>query len=167
MVKKDLFEPISLTYPQALDEALCYGWIDSGGHRHPGFPGCNYIRFTPRKAKGLWSKRNVGIVERLEKEGRMAEPGRQAVQAAKADGRSNVAYAGSSTAEPPADFLDALEKVPKANTTYESLNKGYRWEIYFRLVNLKTQAGREENIKRYVDMLAVVRHPCRINAKRL
>lgn len=151
--------PTSLTYPQALDEALCYGWIDSGGRKRADLPGAHYFRFTKRKPNGLWSKRNVGFVERLLKDGRMQAPGIACVEAAKADGRWNSAYAGSATAELPSDFLTAVEAVPAAKTTYETLNRGNRWAIYFRLLQLKTQAGREKRIQAYVIMLAEGKTP--------
>lgn len=146
--------PTSLRYSQALDEALCYGWIDSGGHKRADLPGAHYFRFTKRKPNGLWSKRNVGYVERLQKEGRLQAPGIASVEAAKADGRWDSAYAGSATAELPSDFLTAVEAVPAAKVTFDTLNRGNRWAIYFRLLQLKTQKGREKRIQAYVDMLA-------------
>jgi uncharacterized protein YdeI (YjbR/CyaY-like superfamily) len=164
-VKKGFTHPTTLTYPEALDEALCYGWIDSGGQRRKDIPNSQYFRFTPRKPKGLWSKRNVGFIERLETEGRMKPPGRAVVEAAKADGRWDAAYSGSGSAEPPKEFLDALEEVPEAKMAWEGLGKGERWAVYFTLINLKTQAGREKRIKGFVEMLARGEKPKKLGGK--
>lgn len=142
----------TIRYDQALDEALCYGWIDSGGRKEDD--SIYLYRFCPRKTNSLWSKRNVGYVERLEKENRIQTAGRVAIEEAKVNGRWASAYSGSGNAEMPPDFLAALEKVPAAKTVWEKLNKGNRWRIYFRLNNLKTAAGREKRILADVEMLA-------------
>ena len=142
----------TLRYEEALDEALCFGWIDSGGRR---LDESNHLyRFCPRKADSLWSKRNVSYVERLEREMRMQPAGCAAVERAKANGRWASAYSGSGSTEMPLDFLAALEKVPAAKEAWEGLNKGNRWRIYFRLNNLKTASGREKRIQADVEMLA-------------
>ncbi|KAK7192844.1 hypothetical protein DPSP01_012945 [Paraphaeosphaeria sporulosa] len=142
----------NLRYDQALDEALCYGWIDSGGRKVDD--SIYLFRFCPRKPGSLWSKRNVSYVERLEKENRMQPAGRATIEAAKANGRWASAYSGSGNTEMPPDFLAALEKAPAAKATWEQLNKGNRWRIYFRLNNLKTAAGREKRIQADVEDLA-------------
>ncbi|GAW23089.1 hypothetical protein ANO14919_126390 [Xylariales sp. No.14919] len=152
LAKKGNTLPTSLTYAQALDEALCYGWIDGQAR---GGDKCTYSqRFTPRTAKSLWSRRNVQHVARLEKEGRVTAAGRAAIDAAKADGRWDAAYAGQSTAEPPPEFLAAVAAVPAAQATWDALNRTNRFAIYFRLQALKTQAGREKRIAAFVEMLA-------------
>lgn len=143
---------INLHYDQALDEALCYGWIDSGGHKVDD--SIHLFRFCPRKPGSLRSKRNVSCVERLEKENRIQPPGRAKIEEAKTNGRWTSAYSGSGNTEMPPDFLAALEKVPAAKATWEQLNKGNRWRIYFRLNYLKTAAGREKRIRTDVENLA-------------
>ena len=149
----------SLTYEQALDEALCHGWIDSGGSGSGKLDEVSYrYRFTPRRPNSAWSKRNVGYAERLEREGRMQPSGRAAIAAAKADGRWDGAYSGSATDEAVAqgipDFLPAVKRVPAAQKAWDSLSKGNRWHIYFTLINLKTAAARERRIEGFVGMLA-------------
>lgn len=152
MAKKDIQKPTSLTYLQALDEALCYGWIDSRGRKRDDTT--HIYRFTPRAAKGMWSKRNIGFVERLIEEGRMEPAGLATVEAAKADGRWDAAYSGPSTAEVPQYFLDAVSENLAAKLTWDQLNRGNRYAIYMRLVSLKTDAGREKRTKAFVEMLA-------------
>ncbi|KAI1737901.1 hypothetical protein F4680DRAFT_202041 [Xylaria scruposa] len=152
LAKKGNTVPTSLTYAQALDEALCQGWIDGQAR---GGDECTYSqRFTPRTPKSLWSARNVQHIARLEKEGRVTALGRAAVDAAKADGRWDGAYAGQSTAEPPPEFLAAVAAVPEARAMWDCLTRSNRFAIYFRLNALKTQAGRERRIAAFVEMLA-------------
>src|SRR5438876_8456864 len=92
LAKKGTDKPTSLTYDQALEEALCHGWIDGQAGRRDA---ATYRqRFTPRRPRSSWSKRNVGIAERLLAEGRMEQAGISAVERAKADGRWEAAYAG-------------------------------------------------------------------------
>ena len=152
LAKKGTTDPTSLTQPQAVDEALCYGWIDSQGKG--GNKAICYQRFTPRTAKSIWSQRNIGNVARLESEGRMQPRGWEEVEKAKADGRWAAAYAGPATMVPPAEFLDAVAKVPEAQVLWENLTSQNRFAICFRLHNLKTEAGRQKRIAAYVDMLA-------------
>ncbi|KAI3333081.1 hypothetical protein F4824DRAFT_473094 [Ustulina deusta] len=152
LAKKGSTVPTSLTYAQALDEALCQGWID--GQARGGDERTYSQRFTPRTPKSLWSRRNVEHVARLEQEGRVTAVGRAAIDAAKADGRWGAAYAGQSTAEPPPEFLAAVAAVPEAQAMWDSLNRSNRFAIYFRLNALKTQAGKEKRIAAFVEMLA-------------
>ncbi|KAI1447836.1 bacteriocin-protection, YdeI or OmpD-associated-domain-containing protein [Annulohypoxylon stygium] len=154
--KKGAKLPTSLTYAQALDEALCHGWIDGQARKNEGSNAdSSYLqRFTPRAARSAWSKRNVEYIARLEQEGRITEAGRRAVEAASADGRWEAAYAGSATAELPPDFLAAVEIIPTAQATFETLSRQSRFHIYYRLNSLKTVAGREKRIAAFVDMLA-------------
>lgn len=151
LAKKGTTAPTSLSYSQALDEALCYGWID--GQARKGDEATYSQRFTPRAAKSTWSKRNVGHIARLEEENRMRDAGRAAVDKAKADGRWDAAYAGSADAEASEDFLAALKEVPVALAAWEGLNKTSRYAMYLRLKSLKTPAGRKRRIKAYVEML--------------
>ncbi|KAI3322133.1 hypothetical protein HD806DRAFT_501076 [Xylariaceae sp. AK1471] len=150
--KKGNTAPTSLTYAQALDEALCQGWID--GQARGGDERAYAQRFTPRTSKSLWSRRNVEHIARLEKAGRVTALGRAAVDAAKADGRWDAAYAGQATAEPPAEFLAAVAAVPEAQAMWDALTRSNRYAMYFRLNALKTQAGREKRIAAFVEMLA-------------
>lgn len=152
LAKKGTTAPTSLKYSQALDEALCYGWID--GQARKGDDKTYSQRFTPRAAKSSWSKRNVGHIARLEAEDRMRDAGREAVEKAKADGRWDAAYAGSADAEVSEDFLAVLGEVPSAMKTWEGMNKTSRYVVYLRLKSLKTIAGREKRIKAFVEMLA-------------
>ncbi|KAI0449128.1 hypothetical protein F5B21DRAFT_495345 [Xylaria acuta] len=152
LAKKGNTVPTSLTYAQALDEALCQGWID--GQARGGDERTYSQRFTPRTAKSLWSARNVKHIARLEKEGRVTALGRAAVDAAKADGRWDAAYAGQSTAEPPPEFLAAVAAVPEAQAMWDCLTRSNRFAIYFRLNALKTQAGKTKRIAAFVEMLA-------------
>ena len=149
--KKGTVHPTSLSLNDALEEALCYGWINGQGHT---IDDATYIgRFTPRRAKSIWAKRNVDIVERLEREDRMTDAGRAVIDAAKADGRWQKAYAGPATAEAPADLLAAVAAEPSAQKTWDSITKQSRWMMYFQLNNLRTAAGRQKKIRSYVDML--------------
>ena len=150
--RKGTVEPTSLSLDQAVEEALCYGWINGQGQ---SVDASTYsARMTPRRAKSMWSKRNVDIVARMETEGRMQEAGRTAVEAAKADGRWGKAYAGGvATASMPEDLLTAIASDEHAQGNWNSLSKQSRYMMYITLNNLKTQAGREKRIKTYVEML--------------
>ncbi|EPS37451.1 hypothetical protein H072_8919 [Dactylellina haptotyla CBS 200.50] len=152
LAKKGVTNPTSLTYAQALDEALCHGWID--GQAKSIDEKTFSHRFTPRTAKSIWSKRNVGIISRLESEDRMCAGGIAAVAAAKADGRWDAAYEGSKNADVPVDFLEALEGSAEAKRMYEILTKANKYAIYWRLQNLKTEKGRKKRIQEFVEMLA-------------
>ncbi len=141
----------AVTYAEALDEALCYGWID--GQKKSGDEEWWLQKFTRRGARSVWSKVNTGHIERLTKEGRMQAAGMAVVEAAKADGRWDNAYSSASTAEMPEDFLAALEKAPKAKAFYETLNKTNRYAFYFRIQSAKRPETREKRIKDFVAML--------------
>ncbi|MBO0898077.1 YdeI/OmpD-associated family protein [Arthrobacter sunyaminii] len=142
----------NLSYAGALQEALCFGWIDGQANKRDGE---SYLqRFTPRGKRSIWSLRNVGYVEQLEAEGRMQPSGRAAVEQAKADGRWDAAYAGPATAVMPADLVAAIAAVPEAQATYDILNSQNRYALFFRLSTLKTAAARERRIAAVVQMLA-------------
>ncbi|MBJ7356522.1 YdeI/OmpD-associated family protein [Nocardioides sp.] len=142
----------TLTWAQAVEELLCYGWIDGqGGKRDEG----SYtIRITPRRARSMWSQRNVQLVEQLERQRRMRAAGRAAVEAAKADGRWAAAYAASSVAEVPADLLDAIAAQPEAQRMFDVLTKTNRFALYHRLNAVKRAETRERKIREFVAMLA-------------
>lgn len=142
----------TLTWQTALDEALCFGWIDGQARRRD--EQSSFQRFTPRGPKSRWSLRNVEHIDRLEAEGRMTAAGRAAVEAAKADGRWEAAYAGPATAETPPDLLAAIAAVPEAQAMYDVLTSQNRFALYHRITSLKTEAARARNIEKYVAMLA-------------
>lgn len=141
-----------LTYAQALDEALCFGWID--GQARSRDEGSYFQRFTPRGPRSIWSIRNRTYVDRLRSEGRMREAGERAVAAAQADGRWDRAYAGPATAEVPADLAAAIGADPAALAMFGTLSSQNRYAMIFRISQLKTQAARERNIAKFVAMLA-------------
>ncbi|MEI7056019.1 YdeI/OmpD-associated family protein [Nocardioides sp. CCNWLW239] len=142
----------TLTWQTALDEALCFGWIDGQARRRD--EQSSFQRFTPRGPKSRWSLRNVEHIGRLEAEGRMTAAGRAAVEAAKADGRWEAAYAGPATAETPPDLLAAIAAVPEAQAMYDVLTSQNRFALYHRITSLKTEAARARKIEEYVAMLA-------------
>ena len=142
----------TLDYDSALDEALCFGWIDGQVGRRDAES--YYQRFTPRGPRSNWSLRNVGHIARLESEGRMHPAGRAAVQSAKADGRWDRAYAGPASATTPADLLEAIAAVPSAQAMFDVLSSQNRYALYFRLSQLKPGEARERKIAAFVDQLA-------------
>jgi uncharacterized protein YdeI (YjbR/CyaY-like superfamily) len=145
-------EPTSLSYGEALEEALCHGWID--GQAKGGDERTYRQRFTPRRPRSAWSRRNVGIVERLHADGRMHPAGLTAVEQAKADGRWQMAYAGAASIEVPDDLAAALAAEPRAQAMFEILTSQNRYAILYRVSGVKRAATRERNIARFVAMLA-------------
>src|SRR3954447_18616839 len=121
----------SLTWQQAVDEALCVGWID--GQTRKRDEQTSSIRFTPRRARSVWSSRNVENVARLTAEGRMLPAGLAAVEAAKADGRWAAAYAPSSESELPADLAEAIAAVPAAQAMFDVLTRTNRYALIHRV----------------------------------
>lgn len=152
LAKKGTTEPTSLSYDQALDEALCHGWID--GQVRKLDEGTFRQRFTPRRARSVWSKRNVGIVARLEREGRMLAPGAAEVQRAKADGRWESAYAGQATIEMPDDLSAALKANPDAQAMFDVLSSQNRYAVLLRVSGAKRADTRARRIEKFVAMLA-------------
>lgn len=141
----------SITYNEALDEALCYGWVD--GQLKTFDPSSYLQKFTPRRAHSIWSKRNVEHIARLEKEGKIQPSGLKAVEAAKADGRWDKAYDSPSTMAMPADLLQELSKNNKANAFFESLSKANKYAIAWRLHTAKKPETREKRMKIILEML--------------
>lgn len=141
----------SITPKEAIDVVLCWGWIDGvrKGFDHKSF----LQRYTPRRAKSVWSQVNVENVARLIIEGRMTEHGLKQVEAAKADGRWEKAYRVSNS-ELPADLLAAIEAEPLAKATLDKLNAQNRFALAFRVNSLKTEAGRWKRIAAFVEMLS-------------
>jgi len=142
----------TLTWQQAVDEALCFGWIDGQARKRD--QESSWIRFTPRRPRSVWSQRNVAHVARLEEQGRMLPAGRAAVDAAKADGRWATAYAPSSEAEVPADLLAAIAAVPAAQAMFDVLTKTNRFSLIYRVNAVKRAETRERKISEFVAMLA-------------
>jgi uncharacterized protein YdeI (YjbR/CyaY-like superfamily) len=142
----------SIDYAQALDVALCYGWID--GQKDSYDEESWLQKFTPRGPKSVWSKKNTEHIARLIKDGKMQPAGLAVVEAAKKDGRWDRAYEGQSKATLPQDFLDALEKNKKAKAFFATLNKTNTYAIFYRIQHAKKQETRERKIKEFVAMLA-------------
>jgi uncharacterized protein YdeI (YjbR/CyaY-like superfamily) len=151
LAKKGIVEPTSLTRNEAVEEALCYGWID--GQAHTIDDETWMQRYTPRGAKSIWSKRNVGLVERLESEGRMQDAGRAAVESAKQDGRWQRAYGGTANLDEMRDLIAAIEMDSAALSAWNDLSQGAKSQVYFRLSALKTEVGRAKHIRDYVEKL--------------
>ena len=141
----------SINYHEALDEALCYGWID--GQAKP-FDDKSWIqRFTPRRARSIWSKRNIENIARLETAGRMKPSGLKAFESARADGRLDKAYDSPGNMSVPDDFLNQLAKDKKAVAFFETLNKANKYAIAWRLQTAKKPETREKRIKTILEML--------------
>ena len=141
----------TITYAKALDEALCYGWIDS---QAKSFDDKSYLqRFGPRKPKSMWSKRNRTHIERLTKEGRMKPAGLSQVASAKADGRWDGAYDSPKNMEVPDDLLKALAKHKKAEQFFKSLNKANVYAIAWRLQTAKKPETRQKRMDLILAML--------------
>ena len=125
----------SVTYAEALDQALCFGWID--GQKKPFDRESWFQKFTPRRPRSGWSKKNTEHVERLISSGEMTPSGLAEVKAAKADGRWNSAYDSFGSAVPPADFLKELAKSKKASAFFKTLSKTNLYSIIYRLQTAK------------------------------
>ena len=140
-----------ITYDEALDVALCHGWIDGQVARFDD----DYVlqAFTPRRRTSPRSQRNVGHVARLIEAGRMRPAGQREIDRAKADGRWDAAYQVKD-APVPDDLRAALDATPAAAEFFEKLSGQNRWAIIFRLSQLKTADGRSRNVEKYVAMLA-------------
>lgn len=148
--KKDSGEP-TVTYAEALDEALCFGWIDGLKQSHDELSWRQ--RFTPRRPKSGWSKINTRHVERLIKAGRMRAAGQAQINAAKKDGRWTAAYDSQSKATFPEDFLAALRPNRKAFTFFESLSKSNRYAIAYRLQTAKKPETKQRRMEMILAML--------------
>jgi uncharacterized protein YdeI (YjbR/CyaY-like superfamily) len=140
----------SVTWDDVVIEALCWGWID--GVKKPIDDQAYFQRITPRKARSKWSKRNREHAERLIIEGRMMKPGLMQINAAKADGSWENAYTASEM-DMPADFLAALERLPKAKQFFETLNKSSRYAIAYELTSAKKPETRQRRFAKFITML--------------
>jgi len=150
IAKKGVAEP-SVTYAEALQLALCFGWIDS---QKRGFDDQHFLqRFTPRRPRGRWSKINREKAEALIEAGKMRPAGLAEVEAAKADGRWEAAYEGQRTAEVPADLQRELDANPTAAGFFASLDSANRYAITYRLEEAKRPETRERRLRKFVAML--------------
>jgi uncharacterized protein YdeI (YjbR/CyaY-like superfamily) len=144
----------SITIAEALDVVLCWGWID--GIRK-AFDERSFLqRYTPRRAKSIWSQINREHIRRLTKAGRMTPHGQRHVDAAKADGRWDAAYAPMRSALDdnfPDDLRTAIDASPRARRTFESLGRQNRYALAFRTTTMRTAAGRARKIAALVEML--------------
>jgi uncharacterized protein YdeI (YjbR/CyaY-like superfamily) len=142
----------TVTFVEALDAALCYGWIDS---QRAGFDGRFYLqRFTPRKPRSKWSQVNREKVAKLIEVGRMKPAGLREIERAKADGRWDAAYEPPSAATVPDDLRLELEKNERAREFFETLNSTNRYAILHRIQDAKKPETRARRIAKYVEMLA-------------
>jgi uncharacterized protein YdeI (YjbR/CyaY-like superfamily) len=151
LAKKGTLSPTSLRYDQALQEALCSGWID--GPKRSIDEAVFGQRFTPRRRTSLWSTRNIGIVAALQADGRMRDRGRAEVDRAKADGRWDRAYPGSSTAEVPDDLAAALSSSEAAAARFAVLNRQNRYAVIHRIVTAPSPTSRLNRLAKLVAML--------------
>jgi|SRR5580658_8571311 uncharacterized protein YdeI (YjbR/CyaY-like superfamily) len=151
VLAKNVVVPTSLTYAEALDEALCHGWIDgqTGVRDSTTF----LRRFTPRRSRSRWSARNVELIGRLRAQGRMLPAGEAEVERAQQDGRWEVAYTGSAAIEVPPDLAAALSANPKAQAMFNVLTSQNRYSILFRIGGAKQTATRARRIDQFVAML--------------
>jgi uncharacterized protein YdeI (YjbR/CyaY-like superfamily) len=152
LAKKGTTQPTRLSYDQALEEALCHGWIDGQVKRRD--EATFQQRFTPRRSRSPWSARNVGLIDRLEAEGRMHPAGVAEVERAKADGRWDAAYAGQATMAVPADLAVALAAEPRAAAMFEVLTGQNRFAVLLRIQTAKRADTRARRIQQFVSMLA-------------
>jgi uncharacterized protein YdeI (YjbR/CyaY-like superfamily) len=152
LAKKGASRPTSLTYDQALEEALCHGWIDGQVRRRDD---ATYRqRFSPRRPRSAWSKRNVEIAERLCRDGRMQPAGLAEIERARGDGRWEAAYAGAATIEVPDELAAALAASPAALRMFETLSSQNRYSILYRIATAKRPETRARRIEKFVAMLA-------------
>ena len=141
----------SVNYAQALDEALCFGWIDG---QKKSYDELSFLqKFTPRRPRSMWSKRNIEHVNRLKEAGSMTPAGLLEIKKAHADGRWEAAYDTPSDMQVPAYFLEELTKYPKAEEFYTGLNKTNKYAIAWRLQTAKTDVTRQRRIEKLIAML--------------
>jgi uncharacterized protein YdeI (YjbR/CyaY-like superfamily) len=152
LAKKGTTLPTSLSYDQALEESICFGWIDGQLNRRDD--STFRRRFTPRSPRSAWSKRNVAIAERLSSSDRMHQSGLDEVERAKADGRWKSAYAGQASAEVPDDLAAALRASPPAQAMFQELTGANRYSILYRIETAKKPETRARRIEQLVAMLA-------------
>ena len=142
----------SISYPESVEVSLCYGWIDGQANKYD--ENSYSQRFTPRRPKSIWAKKNIERVTRLIASGKMKPAGLKEIEAAKADGRWEMAYDSPATMEIPDDFLEALSKNQKAKFFFATLNKTNRYSIAWRLQTAKKPETREKRMNAILEMLS-------------
>ena len=152
LAKKGTTSPTSLTYDEALEVAICHGWVD--GQLAKRDEQTFRRRFTPRRRGSAWSKRNVAIVARLTDEDRMKPSGLAAVQRAKADGSWDSAYEGQSAITVPPDLAASLAATPAAQAMFDQLDAANRYAVLYRVSTAKRAETRQRRIEQLVSMLA-------------
>lgn len=151
LAKKGTTQPTSLRYDEALDEALCSGWID--GQKRSRDAATFLQRFTPRRARSMWSLRNTEHIARLEADGRMRPRGRAEVDKANADGRWDRAYPGSADAVVPDDLAQVLAANPVLNARFEALTRAERFSILGPLLTAATPEARARRLAKALEGL--------------
>jgi uncharacterized protein YdeI (YjbR/CyaY-like superfamily) len=150
LFKKDSGKQV-LTYAEALDEALCFGWID--GRKDP-YDAISWVQnFSPRRARSKWSKINTGHAERLVEAGKMMPPGQAQIDSAKKDGRWGASYPAPVDATIPEDFLAALAKNKRALAFFQALNKANLYSIAYRLHTAKKPETRAKRMTLILQMM--------------
>ena len=152
LAKKGTTSPTALTYDEALEAALCHGWIDGQVARRDEATFSR--RCTPRRRGSVWSKRNTLLVARLIAEGRMRQSGLATVERAKADGTWDAAYGGGANTELPDDLVAALGKTPSARKAFENLDASNRYAVLYRITTARRPEARAQQIEKLVTMLA-------------
>lgn len=151
IAKRGAIQP-SVTYPEAVEIALCWGWIDG---QKKSLDDQHFLqRFTPRRTRSMWSKINVDKVAALIEAGRMQAPGYAQIQAAKADGRRAKAYDGARASAVPEDLLAALEAEPSAKAFFATIDAANRYAVLWRLQTAVRAETRARRIAQLVEMLA-------------
>lgn len=142
----------TISYEQAVETCLCFGWIDG---QMKAYDGNYYLQgLTPRRPRSVWSHVNRQRIERLTAEGRMRPAGLKEVEAAQADGRWEAAYQPPSTAEVPQDLQAAIDANPEAKAFFPTISKANRYAFIYRVNNAKRPETRQRRIEQFVQMLA-------------
>lgn len=152
LAKKRSVAATSLTYDEALEEAICHGWVD--GQLSKGDERTFQRRFTPRRPGSVWSKRNVSLAEKLLEEARMRPEGLAAIERAKANGNWGRAYEGQAAADVPPDLASALAANPPALAVFEGLDAANRYSVLYRVATAKREETRRRRVEQFVAMLA-------------
>ena len=151
LAKKQTVHPTSLSHDEALEEALCHGWIDGQLRRRDA--DTYFQRFSRRRNRSSWSKRNIALADRLLAEGRMHSAGIAELESARIDGRRDAAYEGSANIEVPSDLAAALAAKPQALAMFETHSRQNRYAILYRIGTAKRPETRALKIVRFVEML--------------
>lgn len=152
LAKNGVTQPTSLTYDEALEEAICHGWVD--GQLPKGDERTFRRKFTPRRSGSAWSKRNVALASNLSDTGRMKPAGLAAVQRAKADGSWDGAYEGQGSITVPPDLAAALIATPAAQEMFDRLDAANRYAILYPVTTAMRTETRQRRIEQFVTMLA-------------